>query len=523
MFRAAAYRVLTFTARPPTTSTKLYYSTSLSQMGAPEAGYIESLRQKLQEVTPTRFYFKQGTIKILYAPDGFYKTLLSKISSAKRRVFIASLYLGKTETELVDCVSDALSRNPDLKVYFLLDGLRGTREYPRTSSATLLSTLVEKFGDERVDCRFYRTPVFRGWKKTVIPRRFNEGLGLQHMKIYGVDDEVILSGANLSNDYFSDRQDRYYIFQNGAFADYQFQLHRTVSSLSYRLKARRDLEEKFELVWPASNKAVEPQLNKSKFLQTSSERLDKFLHTTTPSETRHHDKNELYPTVVYPISQFTPLFRRNHDRSTELPSVVSMLSMVDEPGTKIDWTFTAGYFNMLPSIKHRLLNSQSSHGTVITASPYANGFYRSKGVSRHLPDAYLHLAHKFVRSVERRGKSDSIALMEWRRGTANEPGGWSYHAKGIWLAGVGAKPHTCTPFATIIGSSNYTKRAYSLDLESDAIVVTTDPELRREMQGEVQHLLEDTKRVTLDDFNRDSDRYVSAGVKLATSILGKRL
>jgi CDP-diacylglycerol--glycerol-3-phosphate 3-phosphatidyltransferase len=30
--------------------------------------------------------------------------------------------------------------------------------------------------------------------KTIVPPRFIEGFGLQHMKCYGFDDEIIISG-----------------------------------------------------------------------------------------------------------------------------------------------------------------------------------------------------------------------------------------------------------------------------------------------------------------------------------------
>lgn len=40
----------------------------------------------------------------------------------------------------------------------------------------------------------YHTPNLTGLKKKHIPKRINEGWGLQHMKFYGFDDEIILSG-----------------------------------------------------------------------------------------------------------------------------------------------------------------------------------------------------------------------------------------------------------------------------------------------------------------------------------------
>lgn len=81
---------------------------------------------------------------------------------------------------------------------FLTDALRGTRETPKASCATLLAALVEEFGPQRVEVCMYHTPNLTGIRKAMIPKRINEGWGLQHMKLYGVDDEIIMSGYEKS-------------------------------------------------------------------------------------------------------------------------------------------------------------------------------------------------------------------------------------------------------------------------------------------------------------------------------------
>lgn len=75
----------------------------------------------------------------------------------------------------------------------MTDFLRGTREFPKESSASLLVDLVKEF-PKRVEVRLYHTPNLTGLRKWIIPNRINEGWGLQHMKLYGVDDEIIMSG-----------------------------------------------------------------------------------------------------------------------------------------------------------------------------------------------------------------------------------------------------------------------------------------------------------------------------------------
>jgi CDP-diacylglycerol--glycerol-3-phosphate 3-phosphatidyltransferase len=43
----------------------------------------------------------------------------------------------------------------------------------------------------------YHTPNFTGLKKKIVPKRLNEGWGLQHMKLYGIDDTIIISGYGI--------------------------------------------------------------------------------------------------------------------------------------------------------------------------------------------------------------------------------------------------------------------------------------------------------------------------------------
>lgn len=89
---------------------------------------------------------------------------------------------------------ESLRIHPHLKVSILSDALRGTRETPNPSCASLLAPLIAEFGPERVEIRMYHTPNLKGLKKKVVPKRINEGWGLQHMKLYGFDDEIIMSG-----------------------------------------------------------------------------------------------------------------------------------------------------------------------------------------------------------------------------------------------------------------------------------------------------------------------------------------
>ena len=58
-------------------------------------------------------------------------------------------------------------------------------------------------------------PVNNERLRRILPSPLDEVAGVFHMKAYIVDDEMVLSGANLSEEYFDDRLDRYMLFTNG--------------------------------------------------------------------------------------------------------------------------------------------------------------------------------------------------------------------------------------------------------------------------------------------------------------------
>lgn len=55
------------------------------------------------------------------------------------------------------------------------------------------------------------------------------------MKLYIFDDTLVISGANLSNDYFTNRQDRYYVIKDKNLTDFYCGLVKKVQSFSLQL------------------------------------------------------------------------------------------------------------------------------------------------------------------------------------------------------------------------------------------------------------------------------------------------
>lgn len=181
-----------------------------------------------------------SNIKIIQEPKKFYEILEAKCLNAKQRIIMASLYLGvgNMEKVLVANIQKNIEGNADLKVNILLDFTRGTRG--EVNSKSSLMPLVKQ--TKNVKLSLYHTPSLRGLSKKLMPPRWNELIGLQHMKLYLFDETVIISGANLSNDYFTNRQDRYIMIEDKKLADFYSNFVYKVQEFSFQVKTNSDVE-----------------------------------------------------------------------------------------------------------------------------------------------------------------------------------------------------------------------------------------------------------------------------------------
>jgi CDP-diacylglycerol--glycerol-3-phosphate 3-phosphatidyltransferase len=71
---------------------------------------------------------------------------------------------------------------------------------------------------------------------------------------------------------------------------------------------------------------------------------------------------------------------------------------------------------------------------------------------------------------------------------------------------------------SVVGSSNYTKRSYSLDLETGVVIFTSDADLKRRLGEERDGLQDYATRVGMDDFIK-VERRVGWRVRVAMWIV----
>ncbi|RUP51789.1 hypothetical protein BC936DRAFT_145950 [Jimgerdemannia flammicorona] len=473
-------------------------------------------------VEPTAFYTHLKSliaITELYVPDS---TVGSKKTDIYCRVvcWTNGTRFGMTHFQQnVSTLRLAMRHTHALQVHVLVDCLRGTRMVKGQSSATLLLPLLQEFPG-RIQVSLYHTPDLKGWLKRVLPQRFNESIGLMHIKVFGFDDNVLLSGANLNHDYFTNRQDRYIAFENApALSDYFADLVHTVGSFSYQLSPSASRHSHpYDLI--TGDNTPDPVYQSDLFKQEASRRMRAFIDKwmSSSSVLRHESASKLhdeYDTLVLPVIQMGPFGIRQDEAAT-----MKILDIADVHGNREVihaeekfWTIvlTSGYFNFTNHYKSRVLKT-SSRFQLLTASPEANGFFNSQGVSKYLPPAYTYIEHQFFTEVVRQEKDHIINIQEYKRP------GWTYHAKGLWIYFEGEQ----WPFLTMIGSPNFGYRSSERDLEGQAIIITKDEPLRKAIHHELDCLKRHSVNVTAKTFNQD-DRKVPYLVRLAASIIKSML
>ncbi|CAL8282819.1 unnamed protein product [Merluccius merluccius] len=454
-------------------------------------------------------------IHMLTSPSQFYQAMKSRIKTAKRRVVMASLYLGTgpLEQELVDCVEEALARSqqqgdgPALKVSILLDYMRGSRG--KLNSRSMLLPLLQRYASQ-VRVSLYHTPDLRGLLRLLMPQRFNETIGVQHIKVYLFDDSVIISGANLSDSYFTNRQDRYVLLENckevadffsslvGAVGDVSLQLHPddSVSMLEGRVHPYNGDRKEYSA---SAREHIMDVVNAARVRQQMIDHWQDDEEEQAGREEEEEEKQDTRDTWVFPLVQMKPLGIHMDEQVTQ--------RLLTKGGPDATVFLTSGYFNLTRAYMKLVLGAGADY-RILTASPEVNGFYGAKGVAGAIPAAYVHIARQFYSKVCQLGQQERVHLYEYHRPQ------WTFHAKGLWFYLRGQD----LPCLTLIGSPNFGHRSVHRDLEAQIAIVTENQELQAQLQEEQETLYQRSTEVSSSTFERP-DRYVKLWVKLVTPVI----
>eukprot|EP00301_Raphidiophrys_heterophryoidea_P000862 c10432_g1_i1.p1 GENE.c10432_g1_i1~~c10432_g1_i1.p1 ORF type:complete len:487 (+),score=86.98 c10432_g1_i1:29-1489(+) len=438
------------------------------------------------------FAVDSDNIDFLQNGSEYYDALLGNIRTATQRIVLTSLYLGSSERErtLVSEIENAMVRSPGLRVTVLLDCMRGCRPSSPSgdSSVDLLRQLVESpHAAQRVDICLFQSHLLTPTLMKFLPTRFLEVPGVMHMKIAIFDNTVILSGANLSKDYFEDRQDRYTHFRNtSSLCNYFNDIVSTFCKYSFKLVPKATLaQQQKQSKQPPPRLAAygmlqapspSPLTNPSQFKDSLFREL-----TVLSSPKRWSDTPTQTHTWVFPSIQAGSL-NINQDEAL----TCTTLRWAGRHNGAVD--LATAYFNISSAYMPLVLGSHAVF-RLLTSSPRANGFYGARGIAAAVTPLYTRLQAQFVRRVETSKQShERVRLFEWERGSS------VFHAKGIWLSSP--QMESSSAFATVVGSSNYGGRSINKDIEAQVTIITTHTGLKSKMTQEKQRLFSNATELT---------------------------
>lgn len=423
-------------------------------------------------------------IHVLSGPDSFYKTLIEKTSQAKQRITLASLYLGTGdhEHELVKTIESTLKRNPDsnLKIRVLLDATRGSRGAQQNSRTMLLPLLQSH--SQQCSVHFYHTPALRGILKKILPERWNEVVGLQHMKVYIFDDSLLISGANLSHDYFTNRQDRYLVVEDSKeLVDFFDKLVETVCQFSFQLNENNHLNLNSDFPHHPCDS------NQHEFTQEAKRRIENLFEKQpkASSSVLQWPNPYSYDTWIFPFVQMGQL-------NIYMDNILTR-EILEKVPKNAELCLATGYFNLTQEYMESLLEHSSPNIHILMAHPLANGFFGAKGFAGGIPSGYTLLAYQFYRRVIDKALETHIRLWEYRRQN------WTFHAKGLWISFGREDPR---PSFTLVGSPNFGYRSVYRDLEAQLAVVTINSSLRDQLHQERKNLFQQAELVSATTFDQ---------------------
>lgn len=305
----------------------------------------------------------------------------------------------------------------------------------------------------------------------------------------------------LSEDYFTNRQDRYVVFHNAPeLADYFHSLIDVLADFSYEMPVQTARNLTKAAASPTATVPAIDLLPASGLQQClpmgpfgpshGYQRLIEHLRALAVGHEYRAARDQLGDTVVRPLLQFSPFGIRVDEAAT-----LALLQRV--PGEyRLD--IASGYFNLPEAYTVALLREAAAslrpppRTTILTAAPSANGFYQSNGISGALPTAYSRIAWDFVRRVSAGGWADRVKVAEYEREA------WTFHAKGAWVSPAEGVDQGL-PCVVFVGSPNLGRRSVDRDAECQLMITTDNAGLRQRLAQERDALFESGYAVEADE------------------------
>ena len=394
----------------------------------------------------------EQSVDCLFSSKSFKAELLKQIKNAQYRIYLAALYLEADEagSDILLALYEAKKANPDLDVVVCIDYHRAQRgligEHDATSTNATWYQEVEKA--QGLGVRIIGVPVKR-----------KELFGVQHLKGFVFDNQVLYSGASFNNIYLHQndryRYDRYWLINNEALAN---------SMVSFLQK---------EII----QSGAVAQLNAEKIstmseLKAAHKKLTRNLKQARFDFEGERSSNCL---AVTPLCGFGA-------RSNKLnKSIRKLLQSAQQ-----EVVMYTPYFNLPSAIQRDItaLLKRNVKLTIVVGDKTANDFYIPEDkpfrTISALPYLYETNLKRFAKKHQKRLSSGQLQLNLWLHDSN------SFHLKGLYID---------NRFIMLTGH-NLNPRAWRLDVENGLLIDDPKQQLKALVDKETQQVLANTQLIT---------------------------
>ncbi len=386
----------------------------------------------------TLFYLPASSLEVTTAegPTGFHERLVGMIRRARERLSLASLYLGTGEREeaLLGEVRGALERHPGLRVRFVCDASRGRRRTPNGDVVSFTAPLARAFPG-RVEVYLHEMPQLAGWAKG-LPSPLDECVAVFHFKALVADGEAILTGANLSDEYFHCRQCRAIVVRDVGFTD---MLHRIVETTARH-----------------SRRAVDGAL-------APAERPPEEVAAAVLADVRDAPRApDATGTWLRPVFQHPSLgVHQEQELLEELLATPGGDLEIHTPYTNFPQVYVR-------ALERRMRADGGGVTRLVCPSGASHSFTTGRGPKALVPGAYRHQEARLV------GRLRALGALDVRHYHRQ---GWVFHSKGVWWTEPGRT-------TSVIGSSSYGERSVGRDFDLSVEISTDDAALQEGLAEE---------------------------------------
>ena len=380
-------------------------------------------------------------VEFFYSPADFRETLLARIASATRQIYIIALYLEQDDggKGVMNALYEAKRQRPELDVRVLVDWHRAQRGRIGAAASNTNADWYCRLAQENpgVDVPVYGVPV-----------NTREALGVLHFKGFIIDDAVLYSGASLNDVYLHQhdkyRYDRYQLIRNPQMAE-----------------VMRGWLESNLIHGRGVNRLDDPERPKSPEIKNDIRQFRQALRDASFHFKGNASNDELAVTPLVGLG-----------KSSLLNKTIFHLM----PCAEQKLTICTPYFN-LPAVLVRNIIQLLRDGKkveIIVGDKTANDFFIPEDepfkIIGALPYLYEINLRRFLSRLQYYVNTDQLVVRLWKDGDN------SYHLKGMWVDDEWM----------LLTGNNLNPRAWRLDLENAVLIHDPKQQLAAQRDKELE-------------------------------------